>query len=197
VVLQAFCFFVLINSGIMKVEFVPYASYFKATLIQLYNNEGEVKWDSRKLRKEIESKPELLESLKEIGYHKDSKGFTTEQIILIFTHISHPILNKPNMELLKLKPTVLLDHFEQHPPNFVPMKMIKDLTPVTLCDLGLRRNWNADENPHYTFEGNANIYLLIKGNGFEFHNRLNFEKLEYVETVKELIEALLKYKNNA
>jgi hypothetical protein len=89
-------------SLMMELQFVPIQSYYKSTLVELYNNEGEVGWNFRKLKNEINARKELLEKLEATGYNQTIKSFTAQQVSLIFKYISHPILNERNINLLKL-----------------------------------------------------------------------------------------------
>jgi hypothetical protein len=175
-------------------EFVPVQSYYKATLAQLFDNEGEVKWNSERLRVEIDNRPELSLKLKETGYQKKSKSFTAQQVQLIFEYISWPILNKKNMRLLKINQFDLLDYHKNTKPTET-MEPILKLTDGLLSSLGLVKSFDKDANTHYLFNGNSNVYLLKIKDGFEIHDLQTFRLIETVKTTEGLIRSLLALRN--
>jgi hypothetical protein len=177
-------------------EFVPVQSYHKATLAQLYDNEGEARWDIEKLKKEIHSNKSLWNELLNTGYKERSKSFTGHQVSLIFKYLSRPILNLKNMKLLKIKNFDLLQRFdENHSLITNDFEQLDKIPEAALIQLGLRKHNMPEENEHYTFTENEDIYLLKKQDGFEIHCRKTFKLLEYIKDTKSLIVALLHYKN--
>jgi hypothetical protein len=177
-------------------EFVPIQSYHKATLAQLYDNEGEARWDIEKLKKEIHSCPDLVTELKNTGYKERAKSFTGHQISLIFKYLSRPILNLKNMKLLKINQFDLLSRFDEDNSRLAnDFEKIDQLSEVVLMQLGLKLNNMPEANAHYTFEHNKDIYLFKKPDGFEIHCAKTFKLLEKITDTKSLIIALLHYKH--
>jgi hypothetical protein len=175
-------------------EFVPVQSYYKATLAQLFDNEGEVKWNSDRLKDEINIRPELVGKLKETGYQKTSKSFTAQQVQFIFEYISRPILNEKNMRLLKINQFDLLDYHKNTKP-IETMEQISRLTDAILSSLGLVKSFDKEANTHYLFNGNTNVYLLKIKDGFEIHDLQTFRLIETVKTTEGLIRSLLALRN--
>lgn len=177
-------------------EFVPIQSYHKATLAQLYDNEGEVFWDTQKLKTEIDSNPELVKKLKETGYKERSKSFTGEQISLIFKYLSRPILNFKNMKLLKIKGFDLLNNFEMKPELLKNnIETLEKLSDAVLSGLGLRKNEDPDFNPYYIFGANESVYFIRDKKEFIMHDMHTFRVLKVIKTTEDLIKELLLLKN--
>lgn len=177
-------------------EFVPVQSYHKATLAQLYDNEGEVFWDTQKLKTEIDSNPELVQKLKETGYKERSKSFTGEQIGLIFKFLSRPILTDKNRKLLKINTFNLLNNFEMKPELLTKdIEKLENISDAVLCGLGMRKKEGPDFNTHYVFTANESVYFIRDKKTFIMHDMYTFRVLKVIEKTEDLIRELLDLKN--
>lgn len=182
-----------------EIQVVSAQSFHKATIIQLFNNEGEVKWNNEKLNRRIFNNPQLFLDMEKSGYNKNQKDFTAAQVALLFKYISHPILNTANRKLLKIAPIKhkLLDNFENntHLINR-DMEYIAKLTDGVLSGLGLRKKEGGDLNPHYEFTDNDSVYFMRSKEGFfKMYDRNTLKKIKTIESTDELVRELLRLKN--
>jgi len=181
-----------------EIQVVSVQSFHKATLIQLFNNEGEVKWGNEKLNRRIFNNPKLSAEMKNAGYDKNQKDFTAAQVALLFKYISHPILNKANKRVLKIKDHKhgLLDNFENNPELICnDMEDIKKLEDGALSGLGLRKKNGGDLNPHYVFTDNDKVYFTKVDLGFKMHENATLRVVKVITSTEYLIKELLKLKN--
>lgn len=181
-----------------KIETVPVRSYHKATLIALYNNEGEVKWNYDKLSRRINSNEVLLSDLQNVGYDKDQKDFTASQVQILFSHISHPILNEENRSLLKINSTKnkLLNLIEKIMDNKTSnFKTISEIDDKMLESLGLKHVDNPDFNNHYIFENDNDYYFIKNKDSIDVHVKSSLMVINTIKSTKILIQKLLKLKN--
>lgn len=182
-----------------KTKLAPVQSYHKATLIALFDNEGEVKWDRVKLARHMNNNPDLIFELEDAGYIKSQQGFTAQQVALLFKYINHPILNEANRKLLKLTPIKhkLLDNFEKN--NHLinrDMEYLPKLSDGALSGLGLRKKDGGDLNPHYEFVDNDHFYFIRTIDGFfDMHEYATLKVVKTIESTDELVRELLKLKN--
>jgi hypothetical protein len=178
-------------------NYVPIQSYFKSTLAQIYNNEGEVKWDIDRLSEKINGNELLIKQLKECGYKERSKSFTAYQVSLIFKYLSHPILNQLNQKLLKMEKQDLLTRFENKQELITDkLERIEKLDDSILSDLGLRKNSCPDCNEHYLFVENNNYYFTRNKFGyFEMHNKDTLKCESVINNTAQLIGTLLRLRN--
>jgi len=180
------------------IEYVPVQSYHKATVIALFNNEGQVNWDHLKLLRRINKNEELFNELKRSGYHRMQKDFTAAQVALLFKYISHPILNNANMKLLNIKAPKYsqLIYFEENPELINRnLEYIHKLGDGALIGMGLRKK-SGDFNLHYEFIGNSKYYFTRDDNGyFEMKDRNTLKTIKLIESTDDLVLTLLKLKN--
>ncbi len=183
-----------------NIKYVPVQSYHKATIIALFNNEGEVNWDHLKLNRRVNNNIELSNELAKSGYDRMQKDFTAQQVALLFKYISHPILNGANRKLLGLKnyKHELLTNFENKPELINRnMEYITKLSDGVLSGLGLRKKNGGDLNLHYEFIDNINFYFTRTEDGFfKMHDRNTLKVIKSIESTDELVKTLLKLKNS-
>jgi tRNA(Ser,Leu) C12 N-acetylase TAN1 len=107
----------------------------------MFDNEGEVTWNHQIFSRRIESNENLLEKLYDTGYSKNQKYFTAEQVSLIFKHLSHPILNQKNKDLLKIKDEIpsFLRYMSDNKtlPDISTLKKMDDFTRRDFEILGI------------------------------------------------------------
>lgn len=179
-------------------QLIPIQSYYKTTLAQLFDNEGEVSWDVQKLIRAITKNKSCISELKEAGYNSKSKSFTGEQVKIIFRYISRPILNKKNKKLLKIENRFkLLNWLEKNYNNLklAEMEELKDIEEGVLIELGLRLNTGSDVNDHYYFTENDHYYFIRKNGHFLLHEKSSLKCIKTIKNTPELINTLIQLKN--
>lgn len=170
---------------------VPIKSYYKSTMVYLYDNEGEPNWSIQKLNKFIRENSECAAELKKTKYNVFQKRFTAEQVKIIFKYMGHPMLNMANRKLLKIKNN-LLDYFEQHPDKINTKKeQLIDLSPIIINDLGL-----IFENGKLLFTENEKYFFTIEDDFFTLYEKNSLKSVKNITDTSELITTLLELRKN-
>ncbi len=180
--------------------FVPIKSYFKQEILELFNNEGQPKWDLRRLNRKIENNELLLQELEKIGYEKKDQFFTGEQVQVIFKYLGRPVMTEKNQRYFKrhypdksLEIIKLFNKIRTHISNATLLTNTDDL-----AWFGLHFINGGDFNPHYKFTHNPKYYFELSRDEKTFYLK-SFKTLmieDEINTTDKLIviiEKLSKY----
>jgi len=175
--------------------YVPIQSYYKAQIIELFNNEGEPKWDFRRLSKKMDSRPELIEELNEKGYDVNDKYFTGEQVRILFKHLGRPILSEKNRKYLNLKlDNTIRNLITITMKNLDSNKLLTD--KKYLAQLGLQYQEGGDVNPHFNFSENTDYYFMPSGNELLLRKYGSMDNIAQIKNTESLLSELSKIANN-
>lgn len=178
---------------------VPVMSYYKATMVKLFNNDGEVHFNLSILMNRIKKDKVLYPKLIDLNYVPTNKYFTADQVALIFEHIWHPSLNEANS--MELNISSVTNDFITNIHSLLPktamgknnLKKINKLSDENLILFGITKNTNPDYNFYY-IEG-ADDYCLVKQhNGFKLHTLPHMVGVKEITSTKQLLNELLELK---
>ncbi len=179
-------------------ERVPIQSFYKNTLANIFDNEGEVNYTVQIINAKIKANHVLAEMLENSGYVKTAHSFTPEQVALIFKHLHHPILNNKNRKLLNLKNRASKNSFLFTIHKLLPtnnnanLKKLHQLSDAAINSLGLAKHPKFN---FYTIENIENHCIFNKHKHVELCGLPDFNIIKKIHTTQELIEELVKLKN--